>query len=318
MFAHFIAFVALGFYEDPLGRFALDVPQGYELQPRFGDREGVRFIKPADRRLGIKEVIFELRLGVLTARCTQGRVKAISGSSWHVLSKSDTSRYSRTIQDRCVVVQITAGRREQRRERLNFHLMLSSIRIKEPPELISKEASSTPRLSSLRMIGVWLGPRKSLLHLRKDGHFELGQAKGSWRVDNEGQLELRVQDRSPRRLKVSFVKDNLILSGKGLPPTRYTRSPSYAKEQARPASSLIGTWSSGRVKLQLKRGGRFRLAQWEGSWEAAEQHLLLKRGPTEMITYTWVLQGSDLILSGADLDVPLSLKRGVDVSSQRQ
>ncbi|MEL6185981.1 MAG: hypothetical protein AAFU79_15260 [Myxococcota bacterium] len=300
-------------YLDPKGRFTVEVPERFALSPRFGETRGARWTQE-DLRRGESPVTFEILVRPVHA-CSSGQGARLGdGRAWRREALPEGERWALTTTRSCLEVRWVGSHRARTREKRALRAMLETLQ--EGPKAASRSLAARgpsppqPTVGALDLTGQWQDVQGHQLRLDSQGNFRLGALEGQWRWE-EGTLVLMGKS-GPRRFGVQRSKDALILSGGGLEePLRFTRP-----REDTPRPTLGGSWSGPGFELRLHPAGHFSLGDMKGEWAMDGQQLVLRQGPNE-VRYRWRRSGARLVLSGADLDAPITLLRVGEPNSAR-
>lgn len=316
-------------YADTQGRFFLSLEDGWELSPRFGETEGMRFSRALPARHGGGRVYFEVevredlsapdwsevsmstleRQGHSTHR---GASRVGARSAQRVTARRDKHKV------RCDYVQAGArayrlclegGARDLRVVNDDVQAMLTSFRAesdgKARPSVKVAPSSgpSAPEGSAVDLSGHYKSEAGVIFELNPRGHFRLGSLEGSYEVQGD-LLTLRPDQGKETTFRFSMQAGTLsLLSSRLGAPARYRRIESAGSSSG--GGSPVGTWQAGEVKLVLRKDGTFVLGADEGKWECEKDVLRLRKKNGEVVGYTYSLTHGSLRLSGGDLDDPV-------------
>ena len=174
------------------------------------------------------------------------------------------------------------------------------------------------------LAGVWIntggGPD---LTLEASGAFHMGPLNGGWHADG-GLLELRIssgaekyryaQSGSTLTLSSPNLGDDMVFRRSGAAAvvdeaTPKTRTGPLSREE------LIGSWkvidqaATDPLKMVLAASGSVAFGDLSGRWRFATGRLTITSTAGATITYSASLDDEHLVLSGGDLDKPLTLER---------
>jgi hypothetical protein len=186
---------------------------------------------------------------------------------------------------------------------------------------------SGPSASSQNPAGTWRNGDGLVMVLREDATFTLAKLKGRYTLE-DGELTLIIPDQGRESFVARFENNGnrMILSSSSLPePMAYQRigdasvgatPPGKAPEVA-PVdveAKLVGRWENradakARIVLNLTKDHRFVLGSTKGGWRVEDGRLRLEQDAARVIAYEVSFSEEDLVLSGADLDQPLVLRR---------
>jgi hypothetical protein len=175
------------------------------------------------------------------------------------------------------------------------------------------------------LAGVWIntggGPD---LTIEPSGAFHMGPLNGGWHADG-GLLELRIPSGAE---KYRYVQSGatLTLSSPNLGEDMVFRRSGAAavvddeKPKARSGplarEELIGTWkvidqaATEPLKMVLAASGSVAFGDLSGRWRFSTGRLTITSTAGSTITYSASIDDDHLVLSGGDLDKPLTLERG--------
>ncbi len=322
-------------YQDTKQRFALTVADGWRLAPQFGDTSGMVFARDVARRDGGGTALLIVRADPIGGRSLAVFVDEVEstfaklpgyrarGEKAVTLDGRPAVRKQYRTKDRRLtstfseangffyLVHFEAPRRAAKRLWPQARRMLDSFRLGS-----ARARSPVGQRTSLSRdveapVGRWKSDSGLELVLDDDGGYRLADVRGTYRVDGTTLVLSR-----PGGGRQSFTYEHdadrgrLVLTSPKLPePIVYRQIYDERGSKKR----LIGKWRAQKVKpafeLSLSAGGKFVLGPYNGQWAAKDGALLLKKSQTESITYKYHFEGKRLVLSGADLDQPVSFER---------
>lgn len=327
-------------YKDTKDRFRLVLAPGWELSPQFGDTAGMVFKKQLGRRRGAGLALFSVRVapeGTESARAFAaalepalegqpgfrrlGEEQAAVGGRPALLKRYEAAFDARSTlkkridayyveaEGRVYLLQVTSGAREIGRLRRDVRSMLASfvpLGTRPPENRAPTMVEKAPPLA-----GRWVNEDGLVLFLGEDQTFTLADVGGHYEVSRDA-LTLIIPKKGRQTFAYELASDRLTLRSSELPrPVTYRRQDRSAPKRTK--GDFVGTWetiaTSPAVTLDLEKGGRFRMGDFEGTWRYEAGRLRLERSASEVITYDIRLVGGRLILSGADLDHPIAFRR---------
>ncbi len=319
-------------YEDPKGRFTLQMEDGWALRPQFGDTSGMTFARPLRGRRGEGVALFWVRVEPGTAFLSfveaveaalaaqpgftrlgeqNQTVAGVPGLVREYRAQVAKTRYEKrmvayyaAVDGRMVLLHAEGPERDFERIRGEVAQMVASFRLTGPTRAASRPA---------RLTGRWKADSGLVLALGDDGSFALAEVSGRYEIESDS-LTL-VLPAGRETFSYILADDILTLSSNNLEePIVYRRqsgSKPAPKAQVLTDTALLGRWANKKAGVELALAGnhQFELGEFRGRWVLLGDKLQLERSKTEVITYQMALQGDRLTLSGGDLDDPLRLRR---------
>lgn len=320
-------------YADTRGRFALTLPDGWTLAPRFGDTSGMRFARTLAARRGGRTA----HLGV--------EVREEGAAGWPAQTAQRLADEGFSTRERPGrvggrrAVRVTATRGSERidcrfldDEGVGFRLCLEGevvdLRLlREEVKVILRSFRGPPAPSAdppmdapaperpaptgevpRALLGAFESGAGTVLVLEAEGRYRLGDSRGRFEV--QGQLlELRPERGAPVAFTYEVDPEGLTLRSARLSaPARYRRRGAADPPELSPAR-IAGRWQSGEVVLVLEAGGAFSLGSEEGQWMLEDGLLRLRRKNGDTVSYSATLKSGTLRVSGADLDRTVTFRR---------
>ncbi|MCA9548669.1 MAG: hypothetical protein KC933_01455 [Myxococcales bacterium] len=316
-------------YQDTRGRFALELPEGWALAPRFGDTDGMRFERRLSARVGggVAHLTVHARpdldpraqaraeaaeLRAAGYRVKEGRAKVGGQAALRVTAE----RGGEVIRDDHVPgfrIRLEVQGRQLRPVSREVKAILRSFRAGAPasrPPDEDVEAPPPPPAPRADLVGRYESDVGTVLELDAQGGFRLGGSAGRYQIRGDS---LTLAPTGGKTLTFTFrlSADALVLSAPALKaPMVYRRA--AASEGGR-GGSPAGRWRAagpdGPVELLLSPDGRFELAGQQGQWVVDAGMLRMRRSETEVVSYRFTLSDHALRLSDGDLDDEVTFQR---------
>lgn len=331
-----IAIVLVGArpYEDTQKRFRLDVAEAWSLAPQFGDTSGMVFERKVPEREGGGSALFIVRADPSGGRALGDYVSQIEGSfaampdfragtsrAVEVAGRGATQKRYRTRGRRLTstfveangffyLLHFEAPRRAARRLWPQAQAMLGSFR---PGRVQARSpvATTTARAPEVEApVGRWQSKSGLVLLLEEGGRYELADVSGTYRIDG-GQLVLSRPGGGRQTFGFTHDDDRLVLTSPDLSsPIEYRRA---AAPRPPSTEKLFGRWRSVKTdppfELKIDPAGTFVLGPYSGKWSVDGSALRLEKTDVEFVTYDFRFAKKRLVLSGGDLDAPVSFRR---------
>lgn len=293
-------------------RFELTLPEDWQIRPRFGDLDGMGFVRTLPGRLGGGMVRVDVRAvsvdsGFGPAAPGGGEPRSRNVGSKPVVFRVEPAGDGRVRErarfrrgDWDVEIRISYPQRDRRSFEPDLARLLKSFRPSAGGAGATAESdhgSEGPAIPD-RLTGTWEGQGGARLVLAPDGRFRLAGRSGQASFA-DGVLALRIAGEEARRLRVRMEgPDRMRLEGSGI-VARYRRV----------ENPWAGRWRGSGIELVLRKDGSFQVADRTGTWRRQERQLTLVPDRGTPIRYRMKMMGEELVLSGADLDQPLRLRR---------
>jgi hypothetical protein len=328
-------------YEDTQGRFRIEVPEGWNYEPRFGDTQGMTFRKEVS---GHGSVTVDAHIDPIEAASLRAFVDKITADLEKTHARLD-KRLTDVGGKHALLIEygpIDKDKAEDPLGRLREYFLeasghhyelrvegqLNSLRRVEK-ELESILKSFVPKAGAQHevaerpadkpfepalLIGRWMNDDKLVMVIHADGGFLLGETKGRYEiVGHTLTFILPGQGREDFNFTVDESSSVITLSSPNLEtPMSYRRLKDDEGDEPVPAAArpgLPGRWQTKGLLLELKSGGEFTMGKMRGTWSAEGDRLTLRGTHGESVSYQFELHGDSLRLSGGDLDDPRTFRK---------
>lgn len=323
-------------YQDTKQRFELKVADGWKLAPQFGDTSGMVFAREVPRREGGGTALLIVRTDPSGGRSLATFIEEVEAAFAKMPGYSRGKEQSVTLGGRPAterryktsgrrlrstfseangyfyLVHYEAPRRAAKRLWPQAKSMITSFSMGSASARSPVgQAETTPGRAVDAPIGQWKSDSGLVLKLDANGDYQLADVRGTYRVDGSSLVLSRP---GGGRQSFTFEHDpdrgRLVLSSPDLPKPMVYRLIEEGKGGRR---RLFGKWRAVGVEpafeLLLTSAGSFVLGPYSGRWAIEDGALRLAKSDTEFITYKYRFEGRKLVLSGGDLDQPVSFER---------
>lgn len=307
-------------FQDTRGRFALELPEGWGLSPRFGDTDGMRFERRLSARMGggVAHLSVQVRPELDPEAGARADAAALAAQGYQVRRgaarvggqaalRVTAERGGQVIRDDHIpgfMLRLEVAARDRRAVSKEVKAILRSFRARGAAPAAPKPPPA-PAPGALE--GRFESDVGTVLSLDGQGGFQLGASAGRYVVRGDA-LTLTPDGGAAQTFRYQLDGEVLVLTAPALTqPMRYRR-------QAPPRSaSPAGAWRTagpdGELRLTLHPDGHFELAGQTGQWMVETPWLRLRRSDTEVVSYHFTLSDQTLRLSGGDLDDEVAFTR---------
>lgn len=327
-------------YTDTKKRFALEMPEGWQLTPLPGDTSGMVFKKVVDGVPGTLRVSVRLIQPGETTKITLDEVEEAAKAELGYKRGGDlpTSVGLLPAMRRTFTVFASGDEETVRAIEVVALHAFGHVHILHFETLQNKRGAFTRDLDKMMasykalagkgvyatLVGTWIntggGPE---LILEEDGRYQMGPLRGGYQADG-GRLVLRVgaegesyryvMDGNILTLSSPNLGDNIVFKRSGA--QRVKIDDGVAVQQGPlTREQLIGTWrvvdnaSTDVLKLQLGATGSVSFGPLAGRWRYSTGRLTITSVQNVEVTYSASLNEGKLVLGGGDLDRDLTFVR---------
>jgi len=326
-------------YEDTQGRFSLKVPIGWQLAPKFGDIDGIRFRRPVGREgdaawfsINVLETS-RVSLGSAAKRDAEGNLRSVGWRAKGPFRKISfgsfegmTRMYHRTEPDSetgARAIQVRWVKMGNHVFRGVLALPRAALRLRLAQDLTDfmegirpnkgRSSSASAQVPEADLIGTWISETAGTLELKEDGRFALSQdgtvvKRGQYRVT--GNRFIMVANKETR-FGFSLDSDRQTLR---LRSPKLGESIKYVKHN--PAASkklLLGQWkrigTSSGLLLVFRRDQSFQMGRSAGQWQISGRRLRLFGEGRAEISYRFQVLSGHMTLSSGDLPGPINFRK---------
>ncbi len=317
-------------YRDERRGFALELPTGWRLTPRFGEAAAMVFERRFSARRGRRRAWLSVRrvpedvepdrvrsqledvwgapIGEAPPRPAVGPPTFSVTVAWAFQPRPDerAAAYLAEASEGRFLVTLRSKARDRRRFHREAEAVLRTFR--PLPVVVPGQHAPANRVepSPPNLTGRWVRSAGAPLVLSADGSYRLADVRGRYRWQR-GRLLLTRATGGQQVFDARVEMDRLFLSAPGWTEPLVFR-------RLRPEVELAGLWTArlakGDLVLKLAGSGVFSLGAHNGRWSVEGRRLTLRKSKTEALTYEWEISNGVLTLSGGDLDRPLKLTRG--------